>query len=146
MLNTIDMQRLYDRLPHSGSMRLVSKVVEWDRDSVRCRASSHQQSDNPLRVNNLLSAICALEYAAQAFALHGLLVADEFGETAPDNSRIFVALVNELNLHAERLDERRGELTIDGQVIFRQPGSTVYRFEVHDTARLLVNGQVGLIS
>jgi len=139
-------KRLYDRLPHSGSMCLVSGVVEWDRDTVRCRASSHRQSDNPLRVDNSLSAICALEYAAQTFALHGLLVADEFGETAPDSSRLFVALVSELNLHAECLDDCNGELTIDGKVVFRQSGSTVYRFEVRDVARLLVDGQVGLMS
>jgi len=142
----IDVKRLYDRLPHSGSMCLVSGVVEWDRDTVRCRASSHRQSDNPLRVDNSLSAICALEYAAQTFALHGLLVADEFGETAPDSSRLFVALVSELNLHAECLDDCNGELTIDGKVVFRQSGSTVYRFEVRDVARLLVDGQVGLMS
>ena len=127
-------------------MCLVSGVVEWDRDTVRCRASSHRQSDNPLRVDNSLSAICALEYAAQTFALHGLLVADEFGETAPDSSRLFVALVSELNLHAECLDDCNGELTIDGKVVFRQSGSTVYRFEVRDVARLLVDGQVGLMS
>jgi len=142
----IDVHRLYDRLPHSGAMCLVDEVVEWDRDSVRCRASSHRQVDNPLRVGDELPAICALEYAAQAFALHGLLVADKFDEKAPDSSRAFLALVHSLDLHVERLDDCDSDLTIAGRVVFRQSGSVVYRFEARDATRLLVNGQVGLMS
>jgi predicted hotdog family 3-hydroxylacyl-ACP dehydratase len=141
-----DVRQLYDRLPHSGSMCLIDEIVEWDRDSVHCRASSHRQIENPLRIADELPAICALEYAAQAFALHGLLVADEFNEKAPDESRAFVAFVNELDLHIERLDGGDGALEISGQVMFRQSGSAVYRFEIRDASGLLVNGQVGLMS
>lgn len=141
-----NVKRLYDRLPHSGAMRLVDHVVEWDHDSVRCRASSHRQTDNPLRVGDMLPSICALEYAAQAFALHGVLVAGEFDGQAPDSSRVFVAFVSKLDLHVERLDNCDGELAIAGQVVFRQSGSAVYRFEIRDAARLLATGQVGLMS
>jgi len=127
-------------------MCLVDEVVEWDRNSVRCRASNHRQAGNPLRVGDELPAICALEYAAQAFALHGLLVAEEFGEQAPDSSRVFVAFIKELDLHVMRLDDCDGDLRIHGQVVFRQSGSAVYRFEIRDVTRLLVSGQVGLMS
>ena len=143
---SVDVARLYERLPHSGSMCLVDEVVEWDRDSVHCRASSHRFADNPLRVGDALPAICALEYAAQAFALHGVLAADEFGDEAPDGSRAFLALVNSLELHAARLDDCGGELSIEGWVVFRQSGSAVYRFEVTADGRRLVTGQVGLMS
>jgi len=146
VLDMIDIHRLYERLPHSGSMCLVDEVVKWDRDSVRCRVSSHRQADNPLRVGDELPAICALEYAAQAFALHGLLVADEFNDKAPDSSRAFLALVNTLDLHVKRLDDCDGDLVIAGRVVFRQSGSAVYQFEIHAATRLLVNGQVGLMS
>ena len=141
-----DVKHLYDRLPHSGSMCLVDAVSRWDRDSIHCRASSHRRADNPLRVGDMLPAICALEYAAQAFALHGVLAADEFGDQAPDGSRAFMALVNSLELHADRLDDCDTALSIEGQVVFRQSGSAVYRFEVSADGRLLVNGQVGLMS
>ena len=141
-----DVSRLYDRLPHAGSMCLVDRVIRWDRDSVHCRASSHRLTDNPLRVGNVLPAICALEYAAQAFALHGVLAADEFGDKAPDGARAFLALVNSLEMHVDRLDDCDTELSIKGEVVFRQSGSAVYRFEISADGRLLVGGQVGLMS
>ena len=141
-----DVRQLYDRLPHSGSMCLIDEIIEWDRDSVHCRASSHRQIENPLRIADRLPAICALEYAAQTFALHGLLVADEFNEKPPDGTRAFVAFVNELDLHVQYLDGCDDALEISGQVVFRQSGSAVYRFEIHDASQLLVNGQVGLMS
>ncbi len=141
-----DVEHLYARLPHAGSMCLVDEVSEWDHDSVCCRASSHRHVDNPLRVGKVLPAICALEYAAQACALHGLLVADEFGEQAPDSSRTFVALIKEMDLQVERLDDCDGALRIDARVVFRQSGAAVYRVEIHGGSKLLVSGQIGLMS
>ena len=127
-------------------MCLVDEVIEWDPGSIRCGASSHRHIDNPLRVGDRLPTICMLEYAAQAFALHGLLVADESGDKAPDSSRVFLALVNSLEFHTDYLDDCRGDLTIDGQIVFRQASSAVYRFAVTEEARLLGSGQIGLMS
>ena len=146
MTDSIDAGPLYARLPHAGAMCLVDTVSAWDRETVECRSRSHLDTGNPLRIGSKLSSICALEYAAQAFALHGLLVADEYGDQAPDDTQIFVALTKDLQLHAARLDDEQTDLIIKGQVIFQQSGSAVYRFEVTDNARLLVTGQVGLMS
>lgn len=142
----IDTVNLYERLPHAGSMCLVDEVIDWDRDRIRCGAASHRLADNPLRVAGRLPAICVLEYAAQAFALHGLLVADESGDRSPDASRVFVALVTSLDLHAEFLDGRDGMLLIDGGIAFRQAGSAVYRFEARDATGPIAEGQIGLMS
>jgi predicted hotdog family 3-hydroxylacyl-ACP dehydratase len=60
-------------LPHQGSMCLLEEVLAWDVQQVVCRAVSHRASDHPLRAHGHLAAICAVEYAAQASALHGAL-------------------------------------------------------------------------
>ena len=141
-----DTTALYERLPHAGSMCLVDEVIDWDRERIRCGASSHRRADNPLRVAGRLPAICVLEYAAQAFALHGLLIADECGDRPPDAAQVFVALVTTLDLHAGFLDGRDGMLHIDGSIVFRQAGSAVYRFEVCDATGPVADGQIGLMS
>ncbi len=138
--------QLYSRLPHAGAMCLVGKLVTADHDSVRCSATSHHRADNPLRVGGVLLSVCALEYAAQAFALHSLFVADEFGDDAPDRTRVFVALAKAVELHVDRLDDFSGELLIDGLVLLRQAHSVVYRFEVIAGEQILASGQIGLMS
>ncbi len=146
MNGVVDTTDLYKRLPHTGSMCLVDEAVDWDHEHIQCAATSHLLADNPLRVAGRLPAICVLEYAAQAFALHGVLVADESGEPPPDASRVFVALVTTLDIYAEYLDGRDGALRIDGHIIFRQAGSAVYRFEAFDATGPVADGQIGLMS
>ena len=138
--------QLYSRLPHAGAMCLLDKVINSDRNSVRCSASSHRRTDNPLRTGGVLPSVCALEYAAQAFALHSLLIADESVDNAPDSSRVFIALVKAVELYTDRIDDCQGELLIDGQVLLRQANSVVYHFEVSAGDRHLLSGQIGLMS
>jgi len=146
MNGVVDTTALYERLPHAGSMCLVDEIIDWDHERIQCATTSHLTANNPLRVAGRLPAICVLEYAAQAFALHGMLVADESGTAQPDAERVFVALVPTLELSAEYLDGRDGALQIDGHIIFRQAGSAVYRFEAFDATGPVAGGQIGLMS
>ena len=63
------------RIPHQGRMCLLDAVTEWDGAHIVCQASSHRASDNPLRAEGRLGAACGVEYAAQAMAVHGALLA-----------------------------------------------------------------------
>src|SRR5213075_1172850 len=63
------------RIPHQGSMCLLDRVLEWDAEHIRCEATGHSQPDHPLRAHGRLGAACGVEYAAQAMAVHGALVA-----------------------------------------------------------------------
>ena len=62
-------------IPHAGSMCLLEQVVSWNAARIECIARSQRASDNPLRADNKLSSICGIEYAAQAMAVHGGLLA-----------------------------------------------------------------------
>ena len=67
---TIDIAAL---IPHAGAMCLLDSVIIWSADAIACRATSHLSRDNPLRRHGRLSAVCGVEYALQAAALHGAL-------------------------------------------------------------------------
>jgi predicted hotdog family 3-hydroxylacyl-ACP dehydratase len=68
---SISADEIYARIPHSGAMRLLDAVLSWDDQSIVCSASSHVDPANPLRDNGVISSVHALEYAAQAMAVHG---------------------------------------------------------------------------
>ena len=61
-------------------MCLLDAVLEWSDTLIVCRAVSHADPANPLRAENRLGAAAGIEYAAQAMAVHGALIA---GDDAP---------------------------------------------------------------
>ena len=65
-------------------MCLLDEVLTWDATQIRCRSATHRVPDNPLRAHGRLGAVCGIEYAAQAMAVHGALV----GSSAPLASAI----------------------------------------------------------
>lgn len=65
--------KLYRHLPHSGSMCLLDRVESWDEARICCSTATHRCARNPLRRGEVLPGLCALEYAAQALALHAVL-------------------------------------------------------------------------
>ena len=62
-------------IPHHGSMCLLHAVSQWDERRIVCEALSHVDPDNPLRAQGRLGAANGVEYAAQAMAVHGGLLA-----------------------------------------------------------------------
>jgi len=86
-------------VPHAGAMVLLDRVEAWDADSILCRARSHLDGANPLRRDGRLAACCGLEYALQAAALHGALIAGGVAQPAG-----YVAAVRAVALHVDRLD------------------------------------------
>ena len=83
---TLDRAGIALRIPHSGSMCLLERLEGWDAESIRCTTTTHSQADNPLRTESGLLAPNAIEYAAQAMALHGGLLAEE--GSAPSAPRL----------------------------------------------------------
>ncbi len=63
-------------------MCLLESVGSWTADRIVCHASSHLDEKNPLRREARLAAICGVEYALQAAALHGALIAGGVAQPA----------------------------------------------------------------
>ncbi len=71
------------RIPHQGAMCLLDAVVDWSETAISCRAVSHADPANPLRADGRLGAAAGIEYAAQAMAVHGALLAAASERPAP---------------------------------------------------------------
>ena len=76
MNKVLNKQQIADLIPHAGAMCLLDAVVSWDTKTIVCVASSHRAKNNPLAVDCRLDAICGVEYASQAMAVHGALIGD----------------------------------------------------------------------
>ncbi len=137
-----------DLIPHAGRMVLLDAVVEWDDAHIVCQTSMHQDRGNPLTVGGQLSAVCGIEFAAQAMAVHGALLmrtaaAIEDGTTRPRAG--FLASVRSVELHVDRLDDVRGVVAITATREAGDAENVLYRFELRAGELSLVTGRATVV-
>ena len=139
---TLDHAGIAARIPHSGRMCLLHALQVWTADDIRCSAISHVDRSNPLRTEGGLLAPAAIEYAAQAMALHGGLCAP--AGSAPTAG--FLAAVRSVRLHVPRLDDIPGPLAVSAQLLAGDARQALYSFSLHSAAgALLVQGRATVI-
>ncbi len=129
-------------IPHSGRMCLLAHLERWDADGIVCSATSHRDADNPLRTASGLLAPCAIEYAAQAMALHGALIGQAAGAPATPG---YLASARGVQLHRLRLDDLAGELRIEAR---RQAGDAqqiLYQFSVLHDGQPVAEGRAAVV-
>jgi predicted hotdog family 3-hydroxylacyl-ACP dehydratase len=129
-------------IPHQGTMCLLDYVVSWDAQHIICSASSHTSSDNPLRYREQLSTACGIEYAAQAMAVHGALMAPakHLKPTAG-----FLVSIRGATIHRARLDDIRHPLTVKALCIHSSDDNILYEFTLHAETLLLLDGRAAVI-
>ncbi len=132
---------LLAHLPHQGSMCLLDAVTEWDDLRIRCKASSHHHADNPLRAHDRLGAACGIEYAAQAMAAHGALLAA--ADCAPRAG--YLASVRSVELHVTRLDDIDADLDIEAERLSGDNNIIIYGFRVSVAGRELLSGRATVV-
>lgn len=123
-------------------MCLLDYVEAWDQQRIQCRASSHRAADNPLRAYGRLGAACGIEYAAQAMAVHGALLAP------PDstNARVgYLVSVRDTRLHVSRLDDIAADLLVEATCITRSKNNILYQFSVSAAGSLLLEGRAAVV-
>lgn len=126
-------------LPHRDAMCLLDDVLAWDERHVLCRASSHRDALNPLRVAQRLPAACGIEYGAQAMAVHGALLTR--GRLRPG----MLASVRSVRLQVARLDDVSGELRVTAERLSGEDDHILYRFSVACDAGELVGGRATVV-
>ena len=122
-------------------MCLLDRVAQWDGTSIVCTASSHRALDNPLRAHGRLGAACGVEYAAQAMAVHGALLAQV--DAAPRVG--YLASVRAVELLVPRLDDLAGDLTITAERITGDANNILYRFTVAADGQTLLTGRAAVV-
>lgn len=137
----LDRDGIAARIPHQGTMCLLDAVLAWSEAEIRCRAASHRSPDNPLRADGRLGAACGIEYAAQAMAVHGALLA-----AAADKPRQgFLASVRNVDLHVDRLDDVAADLDIAAERLAGDDNNVLYQFSVAAGGRLLLSGRAAVV-
>ncbi|MEO5660701.1 MAG: 3-hydroxylacyl-ACP dehydratase [Polaromonas sp.] len=136
------------RIPHQGSMCLLERVTGWDTSQIKCEASSHRAAANPLRAYGRLGAACGVEYAAQAMAVHGALIAEaqaSADEARPAPQIGYLASVRGVILHVERLDDISDTLTIHAERMSGDDTTILYGFSLRAGPALLLAGRAVVV-
>ena len=128
-------------IPHQGSMCLLDRVEAWDAQRVRCIAHNHRSLDNPLRAHGRLAAACGIEFAAQAMAVHGALLAQQ--QDAPRSG--FLASVRSASLHVGRLDDIAADLVVQAELFSSDGNHVLYDFSIQADGKILLEGRAAVI-
>ena len=131
------------RIPHQGPMCLLDHVERWDAESIVCQATSHRSADHPLRAHGRLGSACGIEYAAQAMAVHGALVASD-AHSAP--SAGFLVSARGVEIHVHRLDDIVEDLTVQASRIMSNGQHILYQFQISAAGRILLEGRAAVVT
>jgi len=118
-------------IPHTGSMSLIDHVKSWTDKQISCTTKSHLAKDNPLRLNNSLSAMNLIEYGAQSMAIHGGLLS---GHCSPG----YLAAIRGAHFYIDSLDTIKGVLHIEARVELKIDNGAVYAFSIYDAQQNLL--------
>jgi predicted hotdog family 3-hydroxylacyl-ACP dehydratase len=142
-MNTpIDKAEIRTLIPHTGSMCLLDNVINWDDESIVCFTNTHRDPANSLRRDGRLSALHALEYGAQAAAVHGGLRARAAGATAPP---CYLAALRDAHLHVAHLDDLASPLEVRAQRLFGEAGNTIYKCAISAGGISVAEGRVTIM-
>jgi predicted hotdog family 3-hydroxylacyl-ACP dehydratase len=139
---TLDRAGIAARIPHGGAMCLLDAVLDWSEAGIRCRIVNHVDPAHPLRCTKGLLAPCAIEYAAQAMAVHAALCAAS--DAKPPSG--FLASARAVRLWTARLDDAPGPLELQTRRLAGVGTQAQYGFELKDAAnRPLVDGRLVVV-
>lgn len=137
----LDRTAIAARIPHQGDMCLLDTVRDWNASIIQCTASSHRRTDNPLRNDAQLGIAAGIEYAAQAMALHGGLLAD----SSQPPRQGYLASVRSVNFHTLRLDDQPADLLVEAERLSGDANQVLYRFAVSAAGQPLLDGRAAVI-
>ena len=151
----LDRTWIEQHIPHKGRMCLLDEVLAWDARRIRCRSASHRAADNPLRAHGRLGAACGIEYAAQAMAVHGALVAASAPLASTVSTSVrgsigaavgYLASVRNVALYVTRLDTLEADLVATAERITGDGRTVLYEFCVWGGAvRPLLRGRASIV-
>ena len=133
-------------IPHQGAMCLLDAVISADDDGIVCRAVGHRDAGHPLRDGDILPAVCGIEYAAQAMAVHGALMNKAVDKTGNASGRRgMLAAARDVVLSVERLDDIADDLIVSARKLIAENGALLYEFALHAGGRELARGRAAVV-
>ncbi len=161
----LDHAAIAARIPHAGRMCLLDRVIAWDEDGIVCESDGHRTDDrdrrrdgpHPLARDGALPATAAIEYAAQAMALHGALIGERAATAAGaavdepaggfigrEPARGFLAGLRSVRLGCRWIPSSGPSLTIRARRFAGDSVQVLYDFDV-EAAGPIAAGRAGVI-
>jgi predicted hotdog family 3-hydroxylacyl-ACP dehydratase len=137
----LDRAWILAHIPHQAGMCLLDGVARWSDASIECFAGSHRELDNPLRQNGRLGSACAIEYGAQAMAIHGALAGIGQRDARPG----YLVSVRGVELHVTRLDDIADDLAVSAERLVAEQERVLYQFTVAAAGRTLCSGRAAVV-
>ena len=117
--------KVADLVPHSGAMCLLDEVSQWSLEQIQCRADV--RTPHPLAIGPRLPATALIEYAAQAMAAHGQLLARQGGDSATPGQGMLAA-IRATDLHCRWVTVT--QLAVMARQLSSDSNQMLYAFEV----------------
>lgn len=129
----LDHLQIAARIPHAGRMCLLDAVTFWDAQRIVCSSASHRAPHHPLcAADGSLGVAAGIEYAAQALAVHGSLLAQRDGGVAGSKPPAgLLASVRNVEMHVSRLDTLTHDLRIEATQVAVDAHMLVYSFALY---------------
>lgn len=136
----LDRTMIQSLMPHAGSMCLIDDVETHDDTHIVCTSMQHRSTANPLRRRGRLSPVHAIEFAAQAAALHVAL------QAPADAARMqgLLVSVRGCRLHVNALERVAGALRIEARRSAMVGRLASYDFLVDTLGGLVAEGRLGV--
>lgn len=128
-------------IPHTGDMCLLDGVLECDEQRIRCISGTHRDANNPMRSGDVLLALCGIEYAAQAMAIHGAW--DAKFDQKPRAG--YLAALRDVACNTMRLDDLSDDLIIDAEKMMGDEARVIYQFSIHAGEAKIMSGRATVV-
>lgn len=122
-------------------MCLIDAVQFWDSSSIVCTTAQHRSRANPLAQDGRLSTVHAIEFAAQAMAIHGALVVPP---SAKPRAGLLLS-VRDCRFHCVRLDQAAGDLDVKAHRLAGNAIMLMYGFALSAGAQCLAEGRLSVL-
>jgi predicted hotdog family 3-hydroxylacyl-ACP dehydratase len=139
----LDRDAIEALIPHRGTMCLLDRVIEWDKDRIVLATATHRSPTNPLRLDGRLRSIHLCEYGAQAMAVHGGLCAQAEGKTAKAG---FLVSLRDVRLHLDYIDQLDTDLHVTAQRLMETSTSWQYAFTIEHSGTMLATGRAAVVA
>jgi predicted hotdog family 3-hydroxylacyl-ACP dehydratase len=122
-------------------MCLIDGIISYNNQVITCVSSTHRDAGNPMRTGGELLALCGVEYAAQAMALHGF-----FTNSAGNRPRAgYLVGLRDVSCNVSRLDTLSEDLLITAEKLMGDEVRVIYQFALHAGERLVLSGRATVV-
>ena len=128
-------------IPHAGAMCLLDGVLQWDAAHISCVSRTHRDAENPLRAGGQLPAVCGIEYAAQAMAVHGGLA----GNVGSRPKSGYLVSLRDVVCRHDRLDDLDGDLIVDAVQLMGDQSRVIYQFALRVGTVEVLSGRATVV-